>query len=178
MCDSISSYIHLDKCGAYFLLHTSTSAGTYSKGFTILIEPYDERYPHISDPLLQFSCLDAAIAMKPVITKFKNVIITSGTISPLDVRTHCVCTCTYVSVCARVRVCARVCVCVCVCVCVDVHVCELCVFVWLCVFVVCLHVHLCVCVCAGVRIFFTLLLTRFDRYIRACWNSHRSYRRA
>jgi hypothetical protein len=31
------------------------------------------------------SCLDASIAMKPVFAKFRNVVITSGTLSPLSV---------------------------------------------------------------------------------------------
>lgn len=34
--------------------------------------------------VLQLSCLDASLAMKPVFTKFQSVIITSGTLSPID----------------------------------------------------------------------------------------------
>jgi len=30
-----------------------TLLGTYSRGFAIIIEPYDERLPHIPDPVLQ-----------------------------------------------------------------------------------------------------------------------------
>ncbi|ETO16215.1 hypothetical protein RFI_21141 [Reticulomyxa filosa] len=52
--------------------------GTYSQGFKILIEPYDTRTPTIKDPILQLCCLDASIAMQPVLKKFRNVIITSG----------------------------------------------------------------------------------------------------
>jgi len=33
---------------------------------------------------LQFACLDASIAMQPVINKFRSVVITSGTLSPLE----------------------------------------------------------------------------------------------
>lgn len=33
---------------------------------------------------LQLSCLDASLAMKPVFAKFQSVIITSGTLSPID----------------------------------------------------------------------------------------------
>lgn len=33
---------------------------------------------------MQLSCLDASLAMKPVFTKFQSVIITSGTLSPID----------------------------------------------------------------------------------------------
>lgn len=33
----------------------ATLVGTYSRGFSIIIEPYDERMPHIPDPVLQVS---------------------------------------------------------------------------------------------------------------------------
>lgn len=57
---------------------------SFSKGFQIIIEPYDERTPNIPDPILQFACLDAAIAMQPILAKFKRIIITSGTLSPIE----------------------------------------------------------------------------------------------
>jgi DNA excision repair protein ERCC-2 len=34
--------------------------------------------------VLQLSCLDASLAMKPIFAKFQTVVITSGTLSPLD----------------------------------------------------------------------------------------------
>lgn len=33
---------------------------------------------------IKLACLDASLAMKAVFTKFKSVVITSGTLSPLD----------------------------------------------------------------------------------------------
>ncbi|GIL44773.1 hypothetical protein Vafri_2276 [Volvox africanus] len=48
------------------------------------MEPYDERLPQVPDPVLQLSCLDASLAMKPVFSKFQSVVITSGTLSPID----------------------------------------------------------------------------------------------
>ena len=39
----------------------------------------------ITEPLLQCCCLDSSFALKPIIEKYKSVIITSGTLSPLDV---------------------------------------------------------------------------------------------
>lgn len=33
---------------------------------------------------VQLSCLDASLAVKPVFAKFQSVIITSGTLSPID----------------------------------------------------------------------------------------------
>lgn len=66
------------------LCNFGTLLGTYSKGFTIIIEPFDERTPTISNPVLHFSCMDASIAIRPVFERFQSVIITSGTLSPLD----------------------------------------------------------------------------------------------
>uniref|UniRef100_A0A670JL03 General transcription and DNA repair factor IIH helicase subunit XPD n=1 Tax=Podarcis muralis TaxID=64176 RepID=A0A670JL03_PODMU len=63
----------------------ATLVSTYSKGFTIIIEPFDDRTPTITNPILHFSCMDASIAIKPVFERFQSVIITSGTLSPLDI---------------------------------------------------------------------------------------------
>mmetsp|Transcript_22971 Transcript_22971/g.44782 ORF Transcript_22971/g.44782 Transcript_22971/m.44782 type:complete len:876 (-) Transcript_22971:153-2780(-) len=60
-----------------------TLLATYTKGFRVLMEPHDDRTPHIKDPKLQLTCVDASIAIKPVFERFRNVIITSGTLSPL-----------------------------------------------------------------------------------------------
>jgi DNA excision repair protein ERCC-2 len=57
---------------------------TYFKGFTVIVEPYPEDQL-IYDPLLQFYCLDASIATQPVFNKFRNVVLTSGTISPMEI---------------------------------------------------------------------------------------------
>jgi DNA excision repair protein ERCC-2 len=62
----------------------ATLIGTYDQGFTIIMEPYDERYPHIPDPVLQLACLDASLAIAPVFKKYQSVFITSGTLSPID----------------------------------------------------------------------------------------------
>lgn len=62
----------------------ATLVGMYSRGFSIIIEPFDERMPHIPDPVLQLSCHDASLAIKPVFDRFQSVVITSGTLSPID----------------------------------------------------------------------------------------------
>lgn len=62
----------------------ATLVGTYSRGFSIIIEPFDERMPHIPDPVLQLTCHDASLAIKPVFERFQSVVITSGTLSPID----------------------------------------------------------------------------------------------
>jgi len=61
--------------------------GTYGEGFCLIIEPYDTRTPNIHESVLQYCCLDASLAIKPVFSKFRSVIITSGTLSPLDMYT-------------------------------------------------------------------------------------------
>ncbi|KAK6937520.1 DEAD2 [Dillenia turbinata] len=62
----------------------ATLVGTYTHGFSIIIEPFDERMPHIPDPVIQLCCHDASLAIKPVFDRFQSVVITSGTLSPID----------------------------------------------------------------------------------------------
>ncbi|KAM4751729.1 LOW QUALITY PROTEIN: general transcription and DNA repair factor IIH helicase subunit XPD, partial [Cyanocitta cristata] len=62
----------------------ATLVSTYSKGFTIIIEPFEERAPSVANPVLHFCCLDASIAIRPVFERFQSVIVTSGTLSPLE----------------------------------------------------------------------------------------------
>ncbi len=59
----------------------ATLAATYSDGFKIIMEPEDAHNP---EALLQLCCLDASLAVAPVFDRFRNVVITSGTLSPLD----------------------------------------------------------------------------------------------
>jgi len=67
-----------------FVADFVTLLATYSKGFCILFEPFDDRMPGVPDPSLELACLDASLAMKPVFQKFASVVITSGTLSPLE----------------------------------------------------------------------------------------------
>jgi len=62
----------------------ATLVSTYTKGFSLIIEPFDDRAPTIYNPVLHFSCMDATIASKPVFARFQSVVLTSGTLSPLD----------------------------------------------------------------------------------------------
>lgn len=66
------------------LTNFATLVATYEEGFVVIFEPTDDRTPTIPDPKLQLCCLDASLAMKPVFDQFSSVIITSGTLSPLD----------------------------------------------------------------------------------------------
>lgn len=63
----------------------ATISSTYMQGFLLLLEPFDEQTPHISNPILHLCCLDATIAMRPIFARFQSVIITSGTLSPMDI---------------------------------------------------------------------------------------------
>ena len=56
----------------------------YTQGFKIIIEPFDERLPNVPDPLLNLACLDASLAIKSIFEHFQSVVITSGTLSPID----------------------------------------------------------------------------------------------
>ena len=67
--------------------HFATLVSTYTKGFTLIIEPSDDHAVSGSaniDPVLHFRCLDASIAVRPVFERFQSVVITSGTLSPLE----------------------------------------------------------------------------------------------
>jgi len=64
------------------IIRLGALAGTYQSGFAILFESVDER--GIPDPRIQLACLDASLIMRPIFTKFHSVIITSGTLSPID----------------------------------------------------------------------------------------------
>lgn len=50
----------------------------------MIVEPFDDKTPTVANPILHFSCLDSSIAMKPIFQRFQSVVITSGTLSPID----------------------------------------------------------------------------------------------
>jgi DNA excision repair protein ERCC-2 len=62
----------------------ATLVSTYEQGFALILEPFETENSTVPNPILRFTCLDASIAIKPIFEKFSSVIITSGTISPLD----------------------------------------------------------------------------------------------
>lgn len=66
------------------ITHFATLVSTYTQGFTIICEPFDDKTPSVSNPILYFSCLDSSIAMRAVFQRFQTVVITSGTLSPLE----------------------------------------------------------------------------------------------
>ncbi|EHY58855.1 TFIIH/NER complex ATP-dependent 5'-3' DNA helicase subunit [Exophiala dermatitidis] len=62
----------------------ATLVATYETGFLLILEPFETEQATVPNPILHFACLDASIAIKPVFERFSSVIITSGTISPLE----------------------------------------------------------------------------------------------
>ena len=57
---------------------------TYDEGFTVLIEPTRSEAPHVHNPVMTLACLDSSLALKPVLERFACCVITSGTLSPID----------------------------------------------------------------------------------------------
>lgn len=76
---SIEDYQPLQEVATF-----ATLVATYETGFLLILEPFENDESSVPNPTLHFTCLDAAIAIKPVFDRFSSVIITSGTISPLE----------------------------------------------------------------------------------------------
>ncbi|KAF8921304.1 DNA repair helicase [Mucidula mucida] len=62
----------------------ATLVSTYEKGFLLILEPFETDNATVPNPIFHFTCLDPSLAIKPVFEHFSSVVITSGTISPLD----------------------------------------------------------------------------------------------
>lgn len=65
----------------------ATLLATYSEGvakFAIIMEPNVSSIPGAVDPGIKLACLDASLAIAPLFKRFGSVVITSGTLSPID----------------------------------------------------------------------------------------------
>ncbi|KAF9159289.1 DNA-dependent ATPase of the nucleotide excision repair factor 4 complex [Actinomortierella ambigua] len=62
----------------------ATLVATYDKGFMLVLEPFETDNATVPNPILRLACLDASIAIKPIFERFSSVVITSGTLSPLE----------------------------------------------------------------------------------------------
>eukprot|EP00397_Hematodinium_sp_SG-2012_P004346 GEMP01004357.1.p1 GENE.GEMP01004357.1~~GEMP01004357.1.p1 ORF type:complete len:1303 (+),score=263.96 GEMP01004357.1:214-4122(+) len=60
-----------------------TLLGTYTQGFTLITDPFPEA-PGLYDPVVLLSCMDASIAMESVMKRYQSIVLTSATISPLE----------------------------------------------------------------------------------------------
>ncbi|KAF8338096.1 uncharacterized protein EI90DRAFT_3279597 [Cantharellus anzutake] len=76
---------HLDEYSALQkIANFATLVATYEKGFILILEPFETDNATIPNPVFHLTCLDPALAIQPVFERFSSVVITSGTISPLD----------------------------------------------------------------------------------------------
>ncbi|EAS01088.2 DNA repair helicase (macronuclear) [Tetrahymena thermophila SB210] len=66
------------------ITHFTSLLASYARGFKIIYQP-NPKDGSLNDPLMTFACLDCSLAMTHVFTQFKSVILTSGTMSPLDI---------------------------------------------------------------------------------------------
>ena len=64
--------------------HFASIVSTYLEGFLLIMEPFEGLNSTLYNPTLHLCCLDASIAIRPVLKRYKSVVITSGTLSPLD----------------------------------------------------------------------------------------------
>ena len=53
-------------------------------GFLLILEPFETEAATVPNPTFHLTCLDASLAIAPVFERFSSVVITSGTLSPLD----------------------------------------------------------------------------------------------
>jgi len=93
----------------------ATLVSTYARGFSVIVEPFEvqstgtinvgetkktaatndkkttlrqrkfKNVPGQGDCFIHLNCMDASVAIKPVLDRFQTVIITSGTLSPLEI---------------------------------------------------------------------------------------------
>ncbi|KAF9464697.1 hypothetical protein BDZ94DRAFT_1255696 [Collybia nuda] len=75
----LDEYSALQKVASF-----ATLVSTYEKGFLLILEPFETDNATVPNPVFHFTCLDPSLAIKPVFERFSSVVITSGTISPLD----------------------------------------------------------------------------------------------
>lgn len=53
-------------------------------GFRLILEPFETENATVPNPVFHLVCLDASLAIAGVFERFSSVVITSGTLSPLD----------------------------------------------------------------------------------------------
>ncbi|KAJ7155974.1 hypothetical protein C8R43DRAFT_998581 [Mycena crocata] len=75
----LDEYSALQKVASF-----ATLVSTYEKGFLLILEPFETDVASVPNPVFHFTCLDPSLAIQPVFERFSSVVITSGTISPLD----------------------------------------------------------------------------------------------
>lgn len=74
----LEDFVNLKKVANF-----GTLVSSYARGFMLIFEPF-ENDSSIPNPVFHLTCMDASLAIAPVFKRFKAVIITSGTLSPLE----------------------------------------------------------------------------------------------
>lgn len=89
----VDEYASLQKVAAFATLVATYDKGTClfmsnisdrRSGFRLILEPFETENATVPNPVFHLVCLDASLAIKPVFDRFSSVVITSGTLSPLD----------------------------------------------------------------------------------------------
>ena len=57
----------------------AATVSTYAEGFSIVVDPLRRGSSGVPEPQLDLACLDASLALKPVVERFRSVVLTSGT---------------------------------------------------------------------------------------------------
>lgn len=68
----------------FCVFHRLNLVQNYMTGFRLILEPFETENATVPNPVFHLTCLDASLAIAPVFQRFSSVVITSGTISPLD----------------------------------------------------------------------------------------------
>ncbi|PWV13656.1 putative TFIIH basal transcription factor complex helicase subunit [Trypanosoma cruzi] len=70
----------------YMTLSTHYTDDRYEKpGFVVVCEAHDPTRPAVPDPVIRLVCVDASLALREAFSKYRSVVLTSGTLSPLDI---------------------------------------------------------------------------------------------
>ncbi|ESL05332.1 DNA repair helicase, TFIIH complex, XPD subunit [Trypanosoma rangeli SC58] len=70
----------------YMTLSTHYTDDRYEKpGFVVVCEAHDPTRPAVPDPVIRLVCVDASLALREAFAKYRSVVLTSGTLSPLDI---------------------------------------------------------------------------------------------
>ncbi|KAL2914057.1 TFIIH/NER complex ATP-dependent 5'-3' DNA helicase subunit [Polyrhizophydium stewartii] len=85
--NDLADFRSLQKVASFATLVATYQKGTISHCACICVAsagPFENDLDTIPNPVLHFTCLDATLAIKPVFERFSSVIITSGTLSPME----------------------------------------------------------------------------------------------
>ncbi|KAG5478123.1 hypothetical protein LSCM4_05523 [Leishmania orientalis] len=70
----------------YTMLSVYYKDDRYEKpGFVVVCEAFDPARPQIPDPVIRTVCVDASLALRDTFGRYRSVILTSGTLSPMDI---------------------------------------------------------------------------------------------